>query len=228
MLGGKEIYRKVKRKGNTDRRGNTPRDIRAVLRIQPDTSLCPPVILFAGSTAPHFLLVEPVFASLKDQPKASTLVTVHANRRVIRVPAHAAVTGIRARLIRVRRIPRVASVDAREDCVIRGIDMAVATTRTIVWNSEGCVVEDRSQPGGRYPSGVAGNASGWIGCDDVIRHVRSVRLCIREIALVAAVAIRRWIARCVVAANVAVRAGVHHRSDCAGNRSAWRQHMRPL
>src|SRR5690348_17969954 len=41
---GKETRRKLKRKGSTHRRGNTLRDNRAVLPIQPNTSLCPPVI----------------------------------------------------------------------------------------------------------------------------------------------------------------------------------------
>lgn len=95
-------------------------------------------------------------------------------------------------------------------------------------DQESCVVENRAQPCRGYVGGMARNASGWIGCGDVIRHVRPIGLRIREIRLMAAVAIRGWITRGVVAADMAVRAGVHHRSDCAGNRSAWRQHMRAL
>ena len=159
---------------------------------------------------------------------ASTFVTIYANRRVIRVPTHAAVMGIRTLLVRVRRIPRVTCIDTGKDCVIRGIDMAVAATRTIVWNPERRVIKNRAQPGSRYPSGVAGNASGWIGRGHVVRHVRPVILSRRVVGLMASITIRGWIARGVVAADMAVGAGIHHRSDRAGNGCAWRQHVRTL
>ena len=43
-----------------------------------------------------------------------------------------------------------------------------------------------------------------------------------------AVAIRRWIARVVVAADVAVHAGVDHGTNRPGHRRAWRDHVRTL
>src|SRR2546429_5605573 len=53
-------------------------------------------------------------------------------------------------------------------------------------------------------------------------------LCIRIISLMAPVAVHGRIARSVVAARVAVRASIDHRSDRAGNRGARRQHVRAL
>lgn len=154
--------------------------------------------------------------------------TIHANRRVIRVPTHVAVTLIRIRLVRVRRIARVACVDAGEDRVIRRIDMAVAATRTVMRNPERRMVKDCPEPCRSHPSGVARNASRRIVCRDVIRRVGPIGLRIRVIRLMAAVAIRRRIAGGVVAANVAVRTRIHHRPNRACNGRAWRQHVRTL
>ena len=44
----------------------------------------------------------------------------------------------------------------------------------------------------------------------------------------ATVAIRRWVARCVVAAHVAVGAGIYHRPDGAGDGGARWEHVRAL
>ena len=158
----------------------------------------------------------------------STLMAIHANRCVIRVSTHSIVMGIRTRLVRVWRIARMASIDTGEDRVIRRIDMAVAATRTVMRNLERRMVENRAEPCRSHPSGVATYASRRIIRRDVVRHVGPIGLRIREIRLMAAVAIRGWIARCVVATDVAVRAGIHHRPNRAGNRGAWRKHVRPL
>ena len=75
---------------------------------------------------------------------------------------------------------------------------------------------------------MAGSARRRIVRGNVIRHGRSVGLRIGEVALVTAVAVCGWESRRVVPADVAVRACVDHRPDCAGNRSARRQHVRTL
>ena len=62
----------------------------------------------------------------------------------------------------------------------------------------------------------------------MIRHVTSIGLRIRVIRLMATVAIRGRIACAVIAAEMAVRAGIHHGPDGAGHGRARRQHMRPL
>lgn len=128
----------------------------------------------------------------------------------------------------MRRIARVACVDAREDCVVRGVDVAVAATGTLVRNLECRMVKHSAQPGGRYPCRVARNASCRVRRGNVIWHVRPIILSRRVVRLVAAVAIRRRIARGVIAADVAVRTRIHHRPDRAGNRGAGRRHVRTL
>lgn len=72
---------------------------------------------------------------------------------------------------------------------------------------------------------MAGGASCRIRCGDVIRHVGPVSLRVRVIALVAAVAIRRRIAGGVVAADMAIRAGIHHGPDRASYRRARGKHV---
>jgi hypothetical protein len=72
---------------------------------------------------------------------------------------------------------------------------------------------------------VAGEAGGRIVRRDVIRHVCAISLSVREILLMAAVAVGGWVAGRIVAADMAVRAGINHRSDGARNGGARRQHM---
>jgi len=122
----------------------------------------------------------------------------------------------------------MASIDTGEDCVIRRIDMAIAATRTVMRNPERRVVENRAEPCRSHPSGVATYASRRIIRRDVIRHGCAVSLRVRKVALVTTVAIRGRITRCVVPADMAVRARIHHRPNRACNRGAWRKHVRPL
>ena len=117
---------------------------------------------------------------------------------------------------------------AGELLVVGRNDVAITAHGSMVRNPEKGVVENRAQPRRGHVSSVAGNAGCRIQSSHVIGHGRSIRLCTRVIALMAAVAVRGRIARGVVAADVAVRAGVHHRSDRTGNGCARRQHMRTL
>ncbi len=154
--------------------------------------------------------------------------TVHADRGVIRVPAHTPVLTVRIRLVRVWRIPCMASADAGEDRIIGRINMAIGTARTVVRNPEISMVKDRTQPSGGHPGRVAGNAGGRIIGRDVIRDVGAISLSVYEIGLMAAVAICGWVAGRIVGADMAVRAGVDHRPNRARNRGAGREHMGSL
>ena len=154
--------------------------------------------------------------------------TIHANRGVIRVSANATVMGIRILLVRVRRIPGVTGIDTGKDRVVGRIDMAIGTRRTIVGNSEGGMVENRAQPGCGRPRCVTGDAGCRIGSGHVIRHVCSIVLCRGVVRLMATVTVRGWIARCIVAADVAVGARIDHRSDRTRHCCTRRQHMRTL
>ena len=196
--------------------------------FQPDTYSIPPVMVFVGGTS--FCDSQSITAKAAESSglPTSTLVAIHANRGVIRIAAHTLMAIIRIRLVRVRRISVMAGTDAGEDRVIRGIDVAIGANRTVVRNPEPGVVENRASPSGGHVRGVAGNAAGRIVSSHVIWYARSIRLCVCVIALMAAVAVGAGIARGVVAADVAVRAGIHHRSDRAGNRGARRQHVRTL
>ena len=126
------------------------------------------------------------------------------------------------------RIARMASADAGEQRIIGRINMAIGTARTVVRNPEVSMVEDRTQPGGGHPGRVAGYAGRRIIRRDVIRHGGAICLSVYEILLMAAVAIRGWVASRIVAADVAIRAGIDHRPNRARNRGARRKHMRPL
>ena len=127
----------------------------------------------------------------------------------------------------VRRRYRMA-VFTRLYLVIRRIDVAVAAHRPVVRNTERRVVENRARPCRGYISGVATYASRRIVRRDVIRRGCAVSLRVSVVGLVAAVAVRGRIPRGVVAADVAVRAGVHHRPNRTGNGCARRQHVRTL
>ena len=122
----------------------------------------------------------------------------------------------------------MASADAGEDRIIGRSNMAIGAARTVVRNPEIGMVEDRTQPGGGHPGRVAGDAGGWIIRRDVIRHVGAISLSVYEIRLVAAVAVRGWVPGRIVAADMAVRAGIDHRPNRARNRGAGRKHMGPL
>ena len=128
----------------------------------------------------------------------------------------------------VRRRGRM-TVLTGEHGVVRRIDMAIrADCRSAlrrVRKPELRMVENRSQPRGGDPGRVAGDAGGRIIRRDVIRHVCAISLSLREIRLMAAVAIRGWVAGRIVAADMAVRAGIDHRPDRARYRGAGRQHM---
>jgi len=97
-----------------------------------------------------------------------------------------------------------------------------------VRNPEISMAENCAQPGLRNPRRMAGGAGRGVGRSDVIWHVCAVRLSIREVRLMATVAISRRIAGRVVAADVAVGAGIDHRPDGAGDGGARREHMRAL
>ena len=121
---------------------------------------------------------------------------------------------------------------ARELLVVVRINVAIAAharyTLSRMRKPEEGVVEGRTQPCLGDPSGVAGDAARPIIRRDVIRHAGVVSLRVRVISLVAAVTIGSRIARSVVAADMAVRARIHHRPNCAGDGRAWRQHVRTL
>ena len=95
-------------------------------------------------------------------------------------------------------------------------------------NPEPRMGESRAQPGRRHPRGMTGNAGCRIIRRNVIRHARPESLRVGVIALMAAVAVRRRIARRVVPADVAVRASVDHRPNRTRDRRARRQHVRTL
>src|SRR5882724_384252 len=101
---------------------------------------------------------------------------IHANRGVIGVTAHATVMTIRLPLVRMRRISRMAGIDTGKYLIVGRVDMAIAAARTLVRNPERRMVENRSQPGGGHPGGMAGRASRRIGSGHVIRHVRAIVL----------------------------------------------------
>ena len=153
---------------------------------------------------------------------------VHANRGAIDVTAHAIVIVIRIRLIRMRRISCMASVDTGKDRVVGRIDVAIGTARPVVRNTKIRMVEDCTRPGRRHPSGVAGSAGSRIGSSDVVGDVGAVGLRVGVVRLMATVAIGGGIAGRVVAADVAVRASVNHRPDRSSYRRAWREHVRAL
>jgi len=106
--------------------------------------------------------------------------------------------------------------------------VAVRAGRTLVGYPEVGMVKYRPQPSGGHPGGVARDASCRIRGGDVIRHVRAIRLRIRVVRLMAAVAIGGRIASRVVPSDVAVRACINHWADRARHRRARRQHMRTL
>ena len=83
---------------------------------------------------------------------------IHANRSVIGVTAYATVMCIRIRLVRMRRISRMAGADTRKDRVVGRINMAIGTRGAIVRNPEVGMVEYRPQPGGGHVSSVAAYA----------------------------------------------------------------------
>jgi hypothetical protein len=120
--------------------------------------------------------------------------------RTVAIPVDALVIRIRLRLVAVRT--RMAN-DARKHKVVRRIDVAVGAYRPMVWLSEPRVVENRAQPIGRDPSGVAGHAGGRVLRGDVVRHTPAKRLCALPSRLVAAVAIGVRGCQGVIAADVA-------------------------
>lgn len=186
--------------------------------------LIPPEILFNGFScrlpaSEHARILCVVIGC------ASTLVAVHANRGVIRVPAYALVIRIRILLVCMWGIPRMAGIDAGEHRVIRCVDVAIAAAGPLVRNLKIRMTEDRTQPRGGHPRRVAGGAGCRIRSGHVIRHVCSIGLRVRVVALVAAIAIRCRISRSVIAADMAVRAGVHHWPNRASYSRARGQHV---
>ena len=135
---------------------------------------------------------------------------------------------VRSRLVRVRRIPRVACADARENRVIRRIDVAIGAGRAVMRNLEVTMVENRAEPGRGDIGRMAGNARCRVICRHVIRHCAPIRLRIREVRLMAAIAVRGGIAGRVVSSDVAVCAGIHHGTNRTGHRRARRNHVRAL
>jgi len=106
--------------------------------------------------------------------------------------------------------------------------MTIGTDRAMMGDLEIGVIEYRPQPGGGHVSRVAGNASRWIIRGHMVWCGPAIGLCVRVVSGMAAVAVRRRVARRVVPSDVAIRAGVDHRPDGAGDRRAWRQHVRSL
>jgi len=169
---------------------------------------------------------------------ASTLVAVIAARGAIRETTYSSVACSRPRPVRMRRIARMTSIDTGEHRIIRGIDMAIGAVRRRLRHSdprwgwvrklECRMGENGSQPRGRHPRSVAGNAGRWIRGRHVIRRTGTVVLRRRVVRLMAAITIRGWIAYGIVAAQMAVCARIHHRPDRPRNRGARRQHVRTL
>ena len=190
------------------------RSVRPVMNVHPGTETSPPSVSPPARPAPIF--------------DPSTLVAIYANRGVVRVPAHASMIRIRVLLIRMRRISGMARVNAGKERVIRRTDMAIRTGRAVMRNSEVRVVEDGAEPGLGHPRGMTRGAAGRIRSRYVIRNIAAVGLRLRKICLMAAVTIGRWIAGRVIAAEVAVRASIHHWPDGSRDRGARRQHVRPL
>ena len=131
----------------------------------------------------------------------------------------------------VRSRVRVA-VLTRELLVVGRNCVAIAAhpryTSDWVRKPEEGMVENRARPSRSRPGRVTGSARRGIIRRHVIRHVGAISLSVREIRLMAAVAIRGWIARRIVAAHMAVRARIHHRPDRASNGGAGREHMGSL
>ena len=97
-----------------------------------------------------------------------------------------------------------------------------------MWNPEIRVIEDGTEPRLGYPRRMARGARRRVGSRHVIRHVAPISLRVGVVRLVAAITIRGRIPGGVIAAYMAVRAGIHHGPDGAGNGRAWWQHVRPL
>ena len=121
------------------------------------------------------------------------------------------------------------AVDATKLGVVRRINVAIGAdrrcTRRWVRKPEEGMVENGARPSRGHVGRVAGNAGCRIQSSHMIGHARSICLCIRVIALMAAVAVRGWVAGRIVAAAVAVRASIDHRPNRARNGGARRQHM---
>lgn len=93
---------------------------------------------------------------------------------------------VRLRLATVRT--RMAN-DAREDRIVRGINVAVCTDRSVMWFREPGMVESRAKPIRGNPSGVAGNAGGRVLRRDVIRYSAAQCLRAQPCCLMASIAI---------------------------------------
>lgn len=95
-------------------------------------------------------------------------------------------------------------------------------------NHEIGVIEDCAEPSCCHPRRMATHAGRRVVRRDVIRYRGPIILRIRVVRLVAAVAICRRIARRVIPADVAIGAGIYHRTNRACNRGPRRQHVRSL
>jgi hypothetical protein len=120
----------------------------------------------------------------------------------------------------------MASADTGERKIVSRIDVAVSADRTVVRLLEGRVGEYCAQPCCCRPRRMARDTAGWVRSGHVIRYVCAVGLCLREIRCVATIAICGRVSGCIVPTDVAIRAGIDHRSNRAGNSSARRQHVR--
>jgi len=117
------------------------------------------------------------------------LVTVVTSRCAVDVAIHRGV--LHARPVRTRL--RMA-VDTREHGIVRRDLMAVRADRAVVGNAEIGMVEYRPQPGCGHVGRMAAYARCRVGRGHVIRNVRAIVLRVREVGLVAAVAVRGRIA----------------------------------
>jgi len=126
------------------------------------------------------------------------------------------------------RIRRRMTNLTRKRFIIRRIGVTVTANGPVVRNPEVGMVEYRPQPGGGHVGRVAAYACCRIIRRDVIGNGGAIILRVREVRLVAAVAIRGRVTGGVVAAQVAVGTRIDHRSNRARNRRARRYHVRTL
>jgi len=90
------------------------------------------------------------------------------------------------------------------------------------------MVKYHPEPGGGHVSSVTAYASRRVSCDHVIRSRGAISLRVREVGLMAAIAIRCRVTGSVIAAQVAVGTRIDHRPNRTRNRRTRRQHMRTL
>ena len=129
------------------------------------------------------------------------------SHRTVGVAAITFVSRVCLSLVTVRA--RVTN-DAREDGVVCRSGVAIGANGPVVRLLEPCVVEDRAEPIGCGPGGVAGDAGSWVLRRDVIRHAATESLRALPRCKVATITIRVRRRQAVVAPDVARSAGRSH------------------